>query len=242
MCQVKSMIVLKKKVFCPLDYNHHTDMLKELEIEDTNENALTKFVRVEITPKDGDLFNHNLDNWELHVDQDVRPDWFDVFEAEQRCKEELQKWFTERFIIDNKDWQRKEGILYVRNSNVEAYGSSNVKAFGSSNVEAYDSSNVKAYGSSNVKAYGSSNVKAFGSSNVKAFGSSNVEAYGSSNVEAFGSSNVKAYGSSNVVFTRWSSNNVKNIKLSDSATLKQMNNGENIIYVAKSADFKIKKI
>ena len=59
MCQVKSGLVLKDKVFMPLDYDSHEDMIKELKLKDTTQSP--DFVRVEIIPKDGDLFNHNLD-------------------------------------------------------------------------------------------------------------------------------------------------------------------------------------
>jgi len=46
MCEIKSMIVLKNSVFCPLDYDSHTQMLEELGIEDTRENAFKAKCRI----------------------------------------------------------------------------------------------------------------------------------------------------------------------------------------------------
>lgn len=49
MCQLKSCLVLKDRIYCP-DYDSHDRMLKELQIADTIQNAETLFVRVELTP------------------------------------------------------------------------------------------------------------------------------------------------------------------------------------------------
>ena len=46
MCQFKSALVLKDKIFLP-DYDSHDKMLQELEIEDNFTNASKVFVRVE---------------------------------------------------------------------------------------------------------------------------------------------------------------------------------------------------
>ena len=43
MCKLKSVIVLKDRVYCP-DHDSHQKMLEELGIEDTTENAMRRFV------------------------------------------------------------------------------------------------------------------------------------------------------------------------------------------------------
>ena len=101
MCQIKSGIVLKDSIFCPLDYDEHEKMIKELKLNDTT--TKPNFVRVEITPKDNNIFNHNLDNWQLKIDQDLRPEWFNEKLAEEGMKKELQEWFEERFVLDTRD-------------------------------------------------------------------------------------------------------------------------------------------
>ena len=56
MCQFKSALVLKDKIFLP-DYDSHDKMLQELEIEDNFTNASKVFVRVELSPTDGNIFS-----------------------------------------------------------------------------------------------------------------------------------------------------------------------------------------
>ena len=124
MCKIKSMIVLKNKIYCPLDLDHHTQMLKELNIEDNKVNP--NFVRIEVIPKDNDLFNHNLNNWKINIDQDYKPDWFFIEEYEEKIKIELQKWFEQRFLIDDNFGKIiKEGKWFLKNSTVSGmYGNS----------------------------------------------------------------------------------------------------------------------
>ena len=50
MCRFKSGLILKDRVFVP-NGDSHTDMLEELEIEDTERNASNLFVRAELYPK-----------------------------------------------------------------------------------------------------------------------------------------------------------------------------------------------
>ena len=66
MCKLKSAIVLKNKVYMPFDIDSHTEMLKELGITDDYLGASKKFVRVEITPQDEDIFNQ--DHLFSHID------------------------------------------------------------------------------------------------------------------------------------------------------------------------------
>ena len=70
MCQIKSGIVLKNSVYCPLDTDSHEDMIEELKLNDRTTEP--DFVRVEIVPADGDIFNHTLENWKLKLDQDLQ--------------------------------------------------------------------------------------------------------------------------------------------------------------------------
>jgi len=58
MCQVKSAIVLKDRIYMPFKHDHHSQMLEELGIKD--DSRFPNFVRVEITPKDGDIWNHEM--------------------------------------------------------------------------------------------------------------------------------------------------------------------------------------
>ena len=190
MCKIKSGIVLKDKVFMPMDYDSHEEMIKELGLKDNTKNP--DFVRVEITPKDGNIFNHDLENWELQVDQDFKPDWFSKKFAEVEMKKELKNWWKERFIISGKIDKIDKGRWFLGGStqvkNIcgstqvkNICGSAQVKNIcGSAQVENIcDSAQVKyIYGSAQVKNIcGSAQVKyIYDSAQVKnIYGSAQVE-------------------------------------------------------------------
>jgi hypothetical protein len=231
-------------------------MLEELGIKD--DSLFPNFVRVEITPKGGDIWNHDINNWKLRVDQDFRPDWFDVDEVEPRAKEKLKEWFEQCFVIDDKIWKEyKDTKIYVKNSKVKAFNSS-VEAWGNSSVEERENSSVVERGNSSVVARGNSSVVARGNSSVVARENSSVEAWGNSSVEAWGNSSVEARENSSVearenssVVARGNSQIVipqsmwyKDVKINgvhDNATVKDLHGDKPIIYVAKDSDFKMVK-
>ena len=158
MCQLKSCLVLKDRVYCP-DYDSHQDMLDKLGIKDDYLGASKTFVRVELTPPDGiRSLMEPLDRWTLNVDQDVTPEWWDADADRQRVEEAVEAWRRENVFT--------EGEHSVKAGEVYAFGSSTVKASDSATVEAYDSATVTAYDSATVEAYNSTTVKAYGSATV----------------------------------------------------------------------------
>lgn len=70
MCQFFSAIITKNKTHYNLDHDDHGRLLRELKIKDNH--CSPNFVRVELLPEDGDIFNHSIKNWKLKVDQDFR--------------------------------------------------------------------------------------------------------------------------------------------------------------------------
>ena len=126
MCQIKSGIVLKDRVFMPLDYDSHEEMVEELKLNDSTKEP--QFVRVEVTPKDGDIFNHNLKNWELQIDQDLIPKWFNKNQSEKEAKEKLKEWFETRFAIGKVDRINKGRWFIGKNAQVKyIHGSAQVE-------------------------------------------------------------------------------------------------------------------
>lgn len=158
MCQLKSCLVLKDRVYCPA-YDSHQDMLHKLGLKDDYLHASKTFVRVELTPPDGmESLMEPLDRWTLKVDQDVTPEWWDEKADRQRVEEAVEAWRREHVFTDG-EHSVQTGIVY---------------ALGGATVYAYNSATVKAYGIAKVKACDSAKVKAFGSATVKAFGSATV--------------------------------------------------------------------
>ena len=117
MCQTKSGIIFKDRVYLPLDEDSHSQMLIDLGIKD--DKPFPEFVKFEITPKDGNVFNHDIANWEFAVDQDSTPDWYDEKKSEAEVKIELKNWFESRFIfkgdivedINDGKWYMSGGTL-----------------------------------------------------------------------------------------------------------------------------------
>ena len=97
MCKFKSAIILKDSVFIP-DYDSHSDMLQELGIKDTEENACRLFVRAELIPKNDDC-KSDVSTWEYIVDQDILPDWYEAGYDEKRMRDAVQDWAKNRIHI-----------------------------------------------------------------------------------------------------------------------------------------------
>ena len=165
MCKLKSGIIFKDRIFVP-DYDHHTEMLEELGIEDTRENAERLFVRAELFPKNGDIFS-NIDEWTFNVDQDIVPGWF-VAECEKaRMIEAVKAWAkchifvgVDNLTLENgKNFYLKNcNYVSCKNSSVEAWENSSVEAWGNSSVVARENSSVVARENSSVVARGNSIV------------------------------------------------------------------------------------
>ena len=118
MCQFKSGIVLPDKIVVPLDKDSHTNILKSLGIKDDSE--FPNFVRIEYVPKDGDIFNHDPDNWVLKVNQDFRPDWFDAEKAARLMREfYMPQVFEKSFIIDRTVEEITTGRWFMKNGIIQ---------------------------------------------------------------------------------------------------------------------------
>lgn len=142
MCQLKSCLVLKDRVYCP-DYDSHQDMLDKLGIKDDYLGASKTFVRVELTPPDGmRSLMEPLDRWTLKVDQDVTPEWWDAEADRQRVEEAVEAWRGEHVFTEG-EHSIGTGIVY---------------ALSSATVTAYDNVTVEAYGNVTVEACGNATV------------------------------------------------------------------------------------
>ena len=197
MCQFKSAICLKDRVFVP-DYDSHSKMLEELHIEDDFVHASKVFVRVELVPEDGDKTS-DVDEWKLNVDQDVLPDWWNENDCLPRIKAAVKVWCNNHILHTGMHTVR-DGIWYAcgnatmvafDNASVKAYNSASVEAHGNASVVAHGNASVVAYGNASVVAYGNASVVAYNSTSVKAFDDASVEAFDEASVEAFDEASVK---------------------------------------------------
>lgn len=148
MCQFKSGIILKDRIYIP-DINSHTEMLEKLGIEDSKENAERFFVRAELVPPNKDYFAQ-IDSWKYIVDQDILPDWYIAEVDELRMRNAVKEWAKYHIHVRKKELILTEGIHYVLDSKVTARDSSEVTACDSSEVTACGSSKVTACDSSRI--------------------------------------------------------------------------------------------
>ena len=244
MCQMKSGLILKDKIFLP-DYDSHTDMLDELGIEDNEKNASSKFIRAELYPKNGDVFSP-IETWIFHVDQDVLPDWYVPKYDEERMRKAVKEWADKHIHIGVVGLKILEGSNhYIKDcKDVEIYDSATVEnIYGSATVKnIYGSATVKnicdsatvkyIYGSATVKyIYGSATVKyIYGSATVKNICDSATVKY------IYGSATVKyIYGSATVKYI-YGSATVENI--CDSATVKYIYDSATVKNIYGSATVK----
>ena len=159
MCKLKSAIILKDSVFIP-DYDSHSKMLEELQIEDTKNNAERLFVRAELYPKDGDVFSP-IDQWKFNVDQDIVPDWYVAGYDEERMRAAVKDWAKSYIHIGENNITINCGSNhYIKDcKNVTVCGSASIsKVYGSASIsEVYGSASIsKVYDSASIsEVYGS---------------------------------------------------------------------------------------
>lgn len=109
MCRFKSGIQFKNRNELTTIYNDsHSNLLKNLKIEDNRYNAETKFVRAELIPPN-DNIAADISEWKYNVDQDIVPDWFDLDREkyEQSFREDVKDWLEKNLSIEyvcGKSW------------------------------------------------------------------------------------------------------------------------------------------
>ena len=174
MCSFKSMLILKDMVFVP-DYDSHDKMLEELGIEDTRANAERLFVRVELTPADGDPFS-DISTWKYNVDQDILPEWYVKEVDKRRAIDAVKEWAKEHIYVgqDNLKIESDTGYYLKDCKNVTVRGNATVKAYGNATVKAYNNATVAACGSATVKAWDNATVTAYDNTTVEAYGNAMV--------------------------------------------------------------------
>ena len=201
MCNFFSAIVLKNgEMIYDLNTSSHENLIEKAGIKDDTADAdkLT-FARIEITPKDGNVFVKKKD-WYLKIDQSIIPVWFSK-ELERKC---IDLFFTEVYplciFIDKKDLKFKNRKnLFLKDSSAKLYDLSSIEIHGSSSVILYGSSSVILYGSSSAELYGSSSARLYDSSSARLHNSSSAELHDSSSARLHGWSSAELHDSSSAV-------------------------------------------
>ena len=121
MCRFKSGIILKSKsVVAEGADDSHSALLEKLNIEDTRENAMRKFVRAELLPPNNEWWT-DPDTWEVNVDQDILPEWFET--DRERYLDEfraaVKDWWTQHILIDKQIEELSGGYYRLKRSKVK---------------------------------------------------------------------------------------------------------------------------
>ena len=145
MCQLKSVLILKDRVFCP-DYDSHDEMLRELGIKDTRENAERLFVRAEITPDDIAIYSP-VSAWKYCVDQDIIPDWYVAEVDEARARKAVEEWANVHVFNEGYHEAKNGRYILFGSASAKLYDTASAKLFGSASAELYDSASATLYGS-----------------------------------------------------------------------------------------------
>ena len=100
MCRPASMIVTKSKVFWSEKSDSHEDIVEEFGLKERDVRKNYTFVRVEIVPPNND-YKLPFSRWAYHLDQDLKPEWYDAKDAEKRVRRAVKDWRKTKVIMPN---------------------------------------------------------------------------------------------------------------------------------------------
>ncbi len=120
MCQFISLVATKTKVFGDGHLDSHEEIIKKSGLDDSKPKELLTFCRVEITPKDNNIFNHDLSNWVLKVDEERTPDWWSD-KQEKMCLSKVKDILADKsiFLIGGEYEEINEDIRFVKDVKIK---------------------------------------------------------------------------------------------------------------------------
>ena len=129
MCKFFSGVVIDKgkKLLWHPDIDSHTELLEKFGLND--EKTDPNFVRIEFTPPNGNVFNHDFSKWNFKTDQDFKPDWYDEDEAKDIALNEVKKLIDERFVINRTIDEIKDGRWWVKDGVVKLFSGGTLQDF-----------------------------------------------------------------------------------------------------------------
>ena len=225
MCQLKSVLILKDKVFCP-DYDSHDEMLRELGIMDTRENAQRLFVRAEITPANMDL-RLPVAAWKYKVDQDIIPEWYVAEVDEERARKAVEEWAKVHVLTEgHHDYRAGRYYLYgtaratlYDTASAELYDSARAELYDSARAELYDTARAELYDTARAELYNSASAELYDSARAELYNSASADLYNSASAELYNSASAELYDSASGIIFPFSSNDGKEVVLNDAAVL-----------------------
>jgi hypothetical protein len=140
MCQYFSAVKTEEKLLWLMDSMSHEEIINHYGLNDKTDSP--DFVRLELLPRDGNIFNHNLDNWELKVDQDLLPPWWDddmKKVATHEMKDAVKYHWKERFILDGMKIDKiSDGVWYMGGGTISAVCGGTISEVCGGTISVYD--------------------------------------------------------------------------------------------------------
>jgi hypothetical protein len=149
MCKFKSFILTSERLYWRLDTDSHETLLMHLGLSDTSSNP--DFVRLEFVPRN--IWDADFETWEMVVDQDLIPSWFQVEAAREKVLKAMPSIYSHQVAIDTEieivSWEE----VYLKNTRVlKASGNASIHAYGDSTIVAMcDSSQASLHDSANIR-------------------------------------------------------------------------------------------
>lgn len=227
MCAFFSAIVTKNKVFYDIMTDSHEKLIDLCGLDDNT--ASPDFVRVTLLPRNGDIFNTNIKNWEFYSDQDIFPAWYDEDKARGLTTNAFYQARYDCLFLNGDDdiavFGKKR--IFVKNCKgrisctdiVNIYGDSSVLTNSCSIVNAYDTSEVLAFGSGIVHAKERSTVTALEYITAFCYDISMLNAKGYSHGILTQGATCNAFENSHITIPMFNSRNVSIGKVEDNATV-----------------------
>ena len=259
MCRLKSGILLRDRVYVP-DHDSHDQMLKELGIQDDYVGASKKFVRVELSPKDGNLLT-DVNTWAMTVDQDIVPSWFDADREKYNgiIVDAVREW-AEKHIIKEGKHEKSEGIYYLINdAEITLFGNAQATLMDNAQATLWDNAKAKLWDSAqatlrgnaqatlrenakatlwdNAKAKLWDNAQATLWENAQATLMDNAQATLWENAQAKLWDNAKATLLGNAQATLWENASIGNCKIFENAIV--ISHKDSKVYVSKNWDMEV---
>ena len=205
MCQLKSGIILKDRIFIgPTD--SHTEMLEELGIEDTAANAKRLFVRAELYPKDNDVFTP-VEQWIYHVDQDILPDWY------------VPDYDKSRFVSAVRDWAGSHIFDKIPGLTIAGPGIYFLRDCKDATL--WDNSTATLWDNSTATLRGHSTATLRDNSTATLRGNSTATLWDNSTATLWDNSTATLWDNRTGIIPTYQGGDIKNYQLQDNATIKE---------------------
>ena len=150
MCNFFSCIITKDfTVLWNKDTDAHEELIKDNKLNDSLKvgNGSRTWMKAEITPKDGDIFNHAPENWEIKIDEQITEQWYlrNKTQYDKAMSHALMGCLSEMFITTGTTENITNGRWFVG-------GSATIKCVrGSATIQdVRDSATIKASGQSTI--------------------------------------------------------------------------------------------